>query len=139
MLASQAALCGSTGSREMSVFHTLLAGNSGQLAAPGTVVPAGVTDTAGVTGGAGTTIVRRTALLSRPAPSGPVPSGPVAAGAAPPWARPTAASAATAVPASTSRAGCIRSRRTVASWHADVGRARISADWPARPIRAEGA
>ena len=61
MLASQAALCESTGSREMSVFHTLLAGNSGQLAAPGTVVPAGVTDTAGVTGGAGTAIVRRTA------------------------------------------------------------------------------
>ncbi len=62
-------------------------------------------------------------------------SGPAAAGA-PPWARPTAASAATAVPASTSRAGCIRSRRTLASWHADAGRAphrRISADWRARP------
>src|SRR6266581_3746954 len=39
MLRSQAALCESTGSREMSVFHTLLAGNIGQPGAPGTVVP----------------------------------------------------------------------------------------------------
>jgi hypothetical protein len=39
MLPSHAALCWLTGSLEMSVFHTLFAGNSGQLAAPGTVVP----------------------------------------------------------------------------------------------------
>src|ERR1700733_4176699 len=38
MLASHAALCLFTGSREMLVFHTSLAGNIGQLAAPGTVV-----------------------------------------------------------------------------------------------------
>ncbi|HEY6278611.1 MAG TPA: hypothetical protein VIX86_20045 [Streptosporangiaceae bacterium] len=39
MLRSQAALWESTGSLEMSVFHTLLAGNIGQFGAPGTVVP----------------------------------------------------------------------------------------------------
>jgi hypothetical protein len=39
MLRSQAALWESTGSLEMSVFHTLLAGNTGQFGAPGTVVP----------------------------------------------------------------------------------------------------
>jgi hypothetical protein len=39
MLASQAALREFTGSLEMSVFQTLLAGNIGQLGAPGTVVP----------------------------------------------------------------------------------------------------
>jgi len=38
MLRSHAALREFTGSREMSVFHTLLAGNIGQPAAPGTVV-----------------------------------------------------------------------------------------------------
>jgi hypothetical protein len=48
MLASQAALCELTGSREMSVFQTLSAGNIGQRAAPGTLVPAG-----GLAGGAG--------------------------------------------------------------------------------------
>jgi len=39
MLRSQAALRELTGSREMSVFHTLFAGNIGQRGAPGTVVP----------------------------------------------------------------------------------------------------
>ncbi len=39
MLRIHAALCLFTGSLEMLVFHTLLAGNIGQLAAPGTVVP----------------------------------------------------------------------------------------------------
>ena len=39
MLRSQAALCGSTGSLEMSVFQTLFAGNIGQFGAPGTAVP----------------------------------------------------------------------------------------------------
>ncbi len=38
MLASHAALCASTGSLEMLVFHTLFAGNIGQFGAPGTVV-----------------------------------------------------------------------------------------------------
>src|SRR5258708_1228230 len=37
MLASHAALCLFTGSFEMLVFHTLSAGNIGQLGAPGTV------------------------------------------------------------------------------------------------------
>ena len=40
MLRSHAALCLSTGSLEMFVFHTLFAGNIGQFGAPGTVVPA---------------------------------------------------------------------------------------------------
>jgi hypothetical protein len=40
MLASQAALYGSTGSPEMLVFQTLSAGNIGQFGAPGTGVPA---------------------------------------------------------------------------------------------------
>src|SRR5271156_4332925 len=39
MLCIQAALCESTGSSEMLVFHTLSAGNIGQLGAPSTVVP----------------------------------------------------------------------------------------------------
>jgi hypothetical protein len=39
MLCIQAALRGSTGSFEMLVFHTLSAGNIGQLGAPATVVP----------------------------------------------------------------------------------------------------
>src|SRR5438270_12190990 len=39
MLCIQAVLREFTGSREMSVFHTLLAGNIGQFGAPGTVVP----------------------------------------------------------------------------------------------------
>jgi len=38
MLRIQAALCLFTGSREMSVFHTLSDGNIGQFGAPGTVV-----------------------------------------------------------------------------------------------------
>jgi hypothetical protein len=41
MLAIHCELRGFTGSLEMSVFHTLLAGNSGQLRAPGTVIPGG--------------------------------------------------------------------------------------------------
>ena len=40
MLASQAALCGLTGSPATGVFQTLSAGNMGQLGAPGTGVPA---------------------------------------------------------------------------------------------------
>jgi hypothetical protein len=40
MLAIHAALWGSTGSWEMLVFHTLSAGNIGQLGAPGNGVPA---------------------------------------------------------------------------------------------------
>ena len=40
MLASQAALCSSTGSLEILVFHTLSAGNIGQFGAPGTAVAA---------------------------------------------------------------------------------------------------
>src|SRR5580693_9324543 len=40
MLDSQAALWASTGRPEMSVFHTLSAGNIGQAGAPGTGVPA---------------------------------------------------------------------------------------------------
>src|SRR5215471_18222951 len=39
MLRIQAALWAFTGNWEMSVFHTLLAGNIGQFGAPGTVVP----------------------------------------------------------------------------------------------------
>jgi hypothetical protein len=39
MLRSQAELRGSVGSREMSVFQMLSAGNIGQFGAPGTVVP----------------------------------------------------------------------------------------------------
>ena len=39
MLCIQAALCESTGSSETLVFHTLSAGNIGQLGAPSTVVP----------------------------------------------------------------------------------------------------
>jgi hypothetical protein len=38
MLRNQAALCESTGSLEILVFQTLLAGNIGQFPAPGTVV-----------------------------------------------------------------------------------------------------
>jgi hypothetical protein len=44
MLASHAALCGFTGSLEMSVFQTLFAGNIGQPGAPGTVVLAGLAE-----------------------------------------------------------------------------------------------
>jgi hypothetical protein len=40
MLAIHSALWGSTGSWEMFVFHTLSAGNIGQLGAPGSGVPA---------------------------------------------------------------------------------------------------
>ena len=40
MLASHAALCGSTGRLAIGVFQTLSAGNIGQLGAPGTGVPA---------------------------------------------------------------------------------------------------
>ena len=39
MLCIQAELRGSTGSFEMLVFHTLSAGNIGQLGAPSTAVP----------------------------------------------------------------------------------------------------
>src|ERR1700722_14729810 len=39
MLRIHAALCLFTGSLETLVFHTLLAGNIGQLPAPGTTVP----------------------------------------------------------------------------------------------------
>jgi hypothetical protein len=38
MLRIHAALCESTGSLEILVFHTLSAGNIGQFGAPGTVV-----------------------------------------------------------------------------------------------------
>src|SRR5580698_8798515 len=55
MLASHAALCSSTGSLEMLVFHTLLAGNMGQFGAPGTTVA--VTG-AVVTCSAGPTVAR---------------------------------------------------------------------------------
>ena len=48
MLASHAALWLSTGSLEILVFHTLLAGNMGQFGAPGTtVVMAGAAATLG--------------------------------------------------------------------------------------------
>ena len=40
MLASHSALWGSTGKPAMGVFQTLSAGNTGQLGAPGTGVPA---------------------------------------------------------------------------------------------------
>ncbi len=40
MLANQAALWASTGSPEMSVFHTLSAGKTGQPGAPGSGLPA---------------------------------------------------------------------------------------------------
>jgi len=46
MLRSHAALWESTGSFEMLVFHTLLAGNIGQFGAPGTVVVMGSIATA---------------------------------------------------------------------------------------------
>src|SRR5208282_4912452 len=43
MLASHSALCGATGKFAMGVFQTLSAGKTGQLAAPGTGVPAEAT------------------------------------------------------------------------------------------------
>src|ERR1700722_3208549 len=52
MLASHAALCGATGSAEMSVFQTLSAGNSGQPGAPGTAGPASGADGGGCAEGA---------------------------------------------------------------------------------------
>jgi hypothetical protein len=57
MLRIHAALCEFTGSREMSVFHTLPAGNIGQFGAPGTGTPAAGARGAGafwVAGGTGT-------------------------------------------------------------------------------------
>jgi hypothetical protein len=51
MLRSHSALRLLTGSCEMSVFHTLFAGNIGQRRAPGTVVPAaGAASVAGAAG-----------------------------------------------------------------------------------------
>ena len=61
MLASHAALCSSTGSLEMLVFHTLLAGNMGQSGAPGTTVD--MTGSAG-TCGAGPTVARAVPVLA---------------------------------------------------------------------------
>ena len=61
MLASHAALCSSTGSLEMLVFHTLLAGNIGQSGAPGTTVD--MTGSAG-TCGAGPTVARAVPVLA---------------------------------------------------------------------------
>ena len=53
MLRSQAALWESTGSFEMSVFHTLFAGNIGQPGAPGTLVPGAAAGAAGAAGAVG--------------------------------------------------------------------------------------
>src|ERR1700683_4725999 len=61
MLASHAALCTSTGSLEMLVFHTLLAGNMGQFGAPGTTVD--MTGSAG-TCGAVPTVARAVPVLA---------------------------------------------------------------------------
>src|SRR5215472_17352690 len=47
ILRSQAALCGSTGSLEMSVFQMLSAGNMGQFGASGTDVPGTARSAAG--------------------------------------------------------------------------------------------
>src|ERR1700685_192154 len=62
MLASHAALCSSTGSLEMLVFHTLLAGNMGQFGAPGTT-PVDMTGSPG-TCGAVPTVARAVPVLA---------------------------------------------------------------------------
>ncbi|MGZ4435963.1 MAG: hypothetical protein ACXVW7_20430, partial [Trebonia sp.] len=73
----QAALRESTGNFEMSVFHTLSAGNIGQPGAPGTVVPAaaGAADATRAADAVGVAaVLRRTArrtvwLLAEPTPA----------------------------------------------------------------------
>src|SRR5215813_7206222 len=93
MLRSQAALCLSTGSFEMSVFHTLLAGNIGQLARVA-VGPAGLDS------GANAAVARDCpgAWLAGPGEvAGPVADGAAGAAAAAP---PQAASTATEIASS---------------------------------------
>ena len=120
MLRIQAALFASTGSLEMLVFHTLSAGNIGQLGAPGTVVPVTVPaagedaddgDVAGCT-----ECSAEMAALAAPCPRSPSAAIPARLEQPVPAAR-TAISAAAAPtrPARTVRRDV--SGITVASWH----------------------
>jgi hypothetical protein len=115
MLASHAALCLFTGSREMFVFQTLLAGNAGQFGAPGTVVPAsrmaGPDDCGAVVDPAAAVIVPF--VLAAPAAADP---------AAHPAAHPKAATAMAVRRRTRLDAKCPLSLVTVASWHGYSGR-----------------
>jgi hypothetical protein len=118
MLRSHAALWESTGSLEMLVFHTLLAGNIGQFGAPGTVV---VIATRLAVEDAGTT--RSAAAEVDPAEAADacaVDAVSVAGAGAAEQAALTAASAT--IPAAAAAARTLTGRslvgfRTVASWH----------------------
>src|SRR5580700_3772017 len=76
MLRIQAALWAFTGSREMSVFQMLLAGNIGQFGAPGTVVP----PPAGLAG--------RGWMAARPVPVPAPGASPSLAASTAPWGAP---------------------------------------------------
>jgi len=112
MLRSHAALWESTGSLEMLVFHTLLAGNIGQFGAPGTVVVITVVFTdrfaapvAGPAEAAGSCAVDAASVAGACAAEQAVPA-PV-----------TATTAAAAAAARTLTVRCLVGLRTVASWH----------------------
>jgi hypothetical protein len=103
MLRIQAALRELTGSLEMSLFQTLLAGNIGQSAAPGTLVPAGggggaegLAELAGLLGAAVGLLLTASAL----APA----CEPPACGVAAAGAGPVCAAGLTAVPQAASKA-----------------------------------
>jgi hypothetical protein len=121
MLASHAALEPLTGSPEMFVFHTLSAGNIGQLAAPGTLVPvAGAGAGALVTCAAPMLIVTGALCDVACAASGEGDgrAGPAADGLAAQPATPARTIAATARRRVVIDAKCPVRMLTVASWHA---------------------
>ena len=136
MLASHAALCWSTGSLEIFVFQTLLAGNAGQFGAPGTVVPASNAASAGDDDAVGVAPLADVAGLAEAASVAARPVRLPAAvcalyglvpddGAAPQAARHVPIMMSVAVPSGSRRAmKCPDSRLTVASWHARADPAR---------------
>src|ERR1700733_2881770 len=118
MLASHAAPCSSTGSLEMLVFHTLLAGNMGQSGAPGTTVD--MTGSAGPRG-AVPTVARAVPVLAGAAsraPSGTLRCTLVVDAAPQPATKAAAIAAAATRRPVRHLMTCPFSRRTVTSWHA---------------------
>src|SRR5579863_1893197 len=117
MLRSQAALWASTGSREMSVFQMLLAGNIGQFGAPGTVVPpaAGLVVRGGRMAawplpvpatGAWASLAARVAPREAPGPCrGPLPVLAAGTAAVPQAARNASAAVTARIPAGVVRSG----------------------------------
>src|ERR1700733_9768273 len=105
MLAIQAALCLLTGSREMLVFHTLLAGNSWHFGAPGTDVPG--TDVPGT----GVAVCMALSVSARPD------TAPGRAAAVSDAAQVTAAAASARLRGSLLAQKCPVSVFTLASWH----------------------